>query len=333
MASIAGFGVYVPRYRIKAEEINQSWGRSGGRGEKAVAAPDEDALTMGARASQAALASASLDGTALDAVYFASVSSGYAENALAAQLAHLLGAKCDVRIADFGLSTRSITSALQVCVDAIEVGRVDCGLVVASDKLIARPGSEYELNYAAGAGALVLAREGFASWEGFSAYSSGFVGRSRAEGQFHGAVDERFIMQHGFLEHTVQAAWHLAKAMDIPLKRFDHAVLQAPEFRWGTRALAQMDMDAKRLVSTAAQIGYVGCASFLIDLAYALEKAKEGQRILAISYGPGGSDVLALNVTQSQADGSMTVQEQFNQKEYLSYPTYLRYAGLLGGMR
>ncbi|OGF52668.1 MAG: hypothetical protein A2Z21_10210 [Candidatus Fraserbacteria bacterium RBG_16_55_9] len=335
MVDIASYGVYVPRYRIKAEEINQAWGRSGGRGEKAVAAPDEDVLTMGVKAARAALMRASLDGAQVEAVYFASISSGYAENALAAQLAGLLGANQGVSVADFGLSTRSVTSALQACTDAMEAGRIGCGLVIASDRLIAKPGSDYELSYAAGAAALVLAKEGFASLGGFSAYSSGFVGRSRAEGQFHGTVDERFVMQQGFLEHISLAIQDLTKVMNITLDQFGQVVLHAPDLRWGNRALAQIGLDPKKHVSTFAQIGYAGCASFLVDLAYALEKLTSLRKILAVSYGPGGSDALALSVEKqpSKMHGLMTVEEQLNQKEHVSYSTYLRYSRLLGGPR
>jgi hydroxymethylglutaryl-CoA synthase len=332
MAAIVGYGAYIPRYRIKAEEINHAWGRSGGRGEKAVAAPDEDVLTMGVRAAQEALRRADLKSEELGVVYFASVSSGYAENTLAAQLGSLLGAGQDITVADFGLSTRSVTSALQACADAIEVGRVNWGLVVASDCLKAKPGSDYELSYAAGAGALVMSKEGWAHLEGLAACSSGFVGRSRLEGQFHGAVDERFVMQQGFLEHVGQASAQLAKAMKIPLEQFDHIVLQAPELRWATRAVANLKMDAKRLASLASQIGYAGCAAFLMDLAYALEKSNPGQRILAISYGPGGSDAWALRVdTPAKTIGAMRVEQQLQRKEYVNYPAYLRYNRLLGG--
>ena len=329
MASIAGYGVYIPRYRIKAEEIHQAWGRVGGRGEKSVAAPDEDVLTMGVKAAQEALRRADLTGAELGAVYLASVSSGYAENALAAQVAHMLGARQDVAVADFGLSTRSVTSALRACADAIETGRVGYGLLVASDRLRAKPGSDYELSYAAGAGALVVSKEGLADLEAFVASSSGFVGRVRAEGQFHGMVDERFVMQHGFLEHITQAAQAIATGFD----EFAHVVLHAPDGRWGSRALAQMDIDVKKLVATFAQIGYAGCASFLIDLAYALERSTLGQRVLAVSYGPGGSDALALRVKEQFARtvGVLSMEEQLQRKEYVSYPTYLRYSGLLGG--
>ncbi len=333
MASIAGFGVYLPRYRIKVEEINQAWGRSGGRGEKGVVAPDEDVLTMGVKAAQAALAQTNLSGPQLGAIYFASVSSGYAENALAAQLAHFLGAKPDTTVADLGLSTRSVTSALQAGADAIASGRIECGLVVASDKLIARPGSAYELSYGAGAGAVVLAQEGFARLEGFASYTSGFVGRSRAEGRFHGSIDERFVMQQGFLKHVQGAGEQLRNVMGTTLEEFERVVLHPPEFRWGTRALERLQIAAKKLVSTFPQLGFVGCASFLVDLALALERVQEGQRILAISYGPGGSDALALRVERpiTLAKGLPTVEAQLAQKEYISYATYLRSVGLLGG--
>jgi hydroxymethylglutaryl-CoA synthase len=336
MAAIVGYGAYIPRYRIKTEEIHRAWKRSGGRGEKAVAASDEDALTMGVKAAQAALASAAIAGGELGAVYFASVSSGYAENTLVAQLAQVLGAKPEVTVADYGLSTRSVTAALQACVDAIESGRVSYGLVVGSDLLLTHSGSDYELSYAAGAGAFVVAQEGLAQLEGCAGCTSGFVGRSRREGRTHATtVDERFVMQHGFIEHTTRAAQDLVKVMGVTFEQFDLVVLQAPDSRWATRALANLGLDAKKLVSTFAHMGYAGCASLLIDLAYALEKSNAGQRILVISYGPGGSDALAWKVVRSpsQQGDLRTVEEQLQQKEYLSYAEYLLCYGMRGLLR
>ena len=46
MAGIVSFGAYIPYYRLPHSVIGQMWGGRGGRGEKAVAGSDEDAITM-----------------------------------------------------------------------------------------------------------------------------------------------------------------------------------------------------------------------------------------------------------------------------------------------
>jgi 3-oxoacyl-[acyl-carrier-protein] synthase-3 len=331
MAKLVGYGICVPCYRVAAAEINGAWGRPGGRGEKAVAPPDEDPLTLGVKAAKAALEQAGIEGSQLDLVYFASISTGYSEGAFAAQLAHHLGAEGDLLAGDLGLSTRSVTAALRACMDAVDAGRARYGLVVAGERLIAKPGSSYELSYGAGAGALLISNEGFAAIEGFTSHTSGFVGRFRREGADHGITDERFVMKHGFLEHTGKAVEGLLNVLDVTPEAFDHIVLHAPEGRWGVRALKVLGLPRERLVSTFAHIGYAGCASLLIDLALAFERAEPGQRILAASYGPGGSDAVALQIHVSPLKAE--VEDQLEEKELVSYVEYLRYCGLLGGGR
>jgi len=327
MPQLLGYGIWVPRYRIAAEEIDAAWGRPAGRGEKAVVPPDEDALTLAIKAADSALRQASLEGSALRAIYCASTSTGYAEGAFAAQLAHHLGAEGDVLAGDFGLSARAVTAAIRACLDAL--GSVEYGLVAAGEKLIAEPGSLYELSYGGGGGALLFSQThaGFAEVVGFASHTSGFVGRFRREGEFHGPVDERFVMGR-FLEYTQRVVERLIDVMGITLDEFDLIVLQAPEGRWSARALKKLGVPAEKLVSTFPQLGYAGCASFLIDLALALERAKAGQLLLAVSYGPGGSDALALKI--SKAPPGAGVEAKLQDKKLVSYPVYLRYHGLIG---
>lgn len=334
MTEIIGYGVYIPYYRIKLEEINKAWNRPGGRGEKTVLSPDEDVVTMGLKAAQEALTYASISGKQLGALYACSVSSGYFENTVAGQIAYALGAEGNVTPSDYALSTRSVTTALQAAVDAIAAGRILYALIVASDKLIAKPGSELELTNAAGAGAVVMGKEaGLARIEKIASQSSGFVGRFRVEGGFPTLDDERFVMKHGFLEHVSKAAEALAEAISMAPKDYDRVVLQAPDLRWNSRALAKLGLAPEKLVSTASQIGYAGCASFLIDLAAAFDQAKAGEKLLAISYGPGGSDAVALSVQNPPQKHAKSVIEQIAQKDYVNYATYLRYNKLLRGGR
>jgi 3-hydroxy-3-methylglutaryl CoA synthase len=322
--NIIGYGIYVPRQRLPQSEINVAWNRPGGKGTKAVAARDEDVVTMGVKAAKQALVSADLTVDKLGVIYAASVSSGYMENTVAAQTAYALGAEGDLSVADFGLSTRSITAALRSCIDAIASGRIEYGLIVGSEKLIAQPGSSYELSRAAGAGAVILGREGgLAAIERSASYTSGFVGRFRPEGKFHGVVDDRFVMQHGYLEHVCGAVERLTKGKQ---NDWNHVVLHAPEASWAGRALKRLKLDPQKLVSSFAEIGYAGCGSFLIDLALALERAKPSEKILAISYGPGGSDAIELRALR--AEENSTIQAQLANGVKISYPTYLRYCGL-----
>lgn len=323
MAKISGIGIYIPRYRIEAPEINKAWNRPGGRGQKSVAGPDEDVLTMGVRAAKHCIKNAGIHASELDGIYFCSVSSGYSEYALAAQVAAVLGAGEDVSAIDFGLSTRVIGSALISAADAVDSGRLEKVLLIGSDNLKAKPGSAYELNCGAGAGAVLISKEGFAEISKTASCTTNFIGRSKREGAFHGLVDDRFVMKHSFIAECWAAKANLDAAEQI-----DRYVIQAPDARWSGRLLKTLKANPESLASSASHIGYAGCGSFLIDLAHALEGATEGQNIIGISYGPGGSDAVLLSVEGT--DASPTLEEATGETKMLSYAEYLRYAGLIG---
>jgi hydroxymethylglutaryl-CoA synthase len=325
MMNISGLGVYLPHYRLKLEEIAKAWNRSGGRGEKTVPALDEDVVTLGVSAARRALEHAGLSADRLGAVYACSLSSGYTENAVAAQTAYALGLEGPVGCWDLGLSARVVTAAMQSCMDALVAKRIQYGLVIASDTLRAKPGSEAEMTSAAGAAALVLGRDpGIAELTGVASHTTGFIARYDATGNLPVIDDERFVMKHGYLEHLGQAAQALERATALATKTYDRLVLQAPDPKWPARAVSKLGLTPEKLVSAGAQTGYAGCASFLLDLALALEKAQVGERILAISFGPGGSDALALTVRDNKKSAK-SVTAQLAEKEYVSYTTYLRY--------
>ena len=82
---IAGYGAYVPRHRIKVEEIAKVWGtdapsyKKGLRlQEKSVPSPDQDTITMSVEAARHALARSGTDPERLGAVYVGSESHPYA---------------------------------------------------------------------------------------------------------------------------------------------------------------------------------------------------------------------------------------------------------------
>ena len=59
MVGIVGYGVYVPRYRIKTTDIAEVWGDTSGRigkglgvFEKSVPGPDEDVATISVEAAR-----------------------------------------------------------------------------------------------------------------------------------------------------------------------------------------------------------------------------------------------------------------------------------------
>src|SRR3990170_2544825 len=101
---ILGYGVYLPLYRIKKEEIGKAWD-TGGRGELTVSGADEDVVTMVAEASLNALKQAGVAGPQVDAIYLASNSTPYLEHVSTGVIADLLQCGPELEVAEFAHST------------------------------------------------------------------------------------------------------------------------------------------------------------------------------------------------------------------------------------
>ena len=99
MVGIVGYGAYIPRNRIKVEEIAKVWGAdapSYKRGllleEKSVPSPDQDTVTMAVEATKNALKRAQIDPSRIGAVYIGSESHPYAVKPSGTVLAEAIGA-------------------------------------------------------------------------------------------------------------------------------------------------------------------------------------------------------------------------------------------------
>lgn len=316
MVRIRGWGSYLPLYRIERETIADQHGGYAGGGEVAVPAHDEGVVSLGVGAAENALGHAGVDGADLDAVYAASTSDPFDERGIAPHVAVALGAEGAVRIADCQGSARAATNAILAARDAIDAGQAETALVVAADARTAAAGSSAEQTAGAGAGALVLGTEGDAgAVDSASTNTTGFVGRFQRTGESPVPGDGRFNRAR-----YVEAVRGAIGDLEIDP---DHAALPAPDGGWGGRALSAADLEAE-VHSTFDAVGDAGTASVVIDAAYALEAASAGDSVLLASFGPGGSDAVALE--RGDADGpEMGVADYLDSKEYVTYAKHRAY--------
>lgn len=321
MVEIAGHGGYVPLYRIdRADVAEQHGGRASG--ETAVPARDENHVTMACEAAETALARAGLDGEDLAAAYSASVTDPFAEHGVAAQVAYRVGATGDVRTGDFRASPRAATDALLSARDRVEA-RGGPSLVVAADVMPVEPGHDDEAYSGAAAGAVVLsadAADPVATVAGVGQETTGFVERHRLHGEPAVAGDGKFEGEYGFGAAVEPAATRaLSDAGGTP----DSAAVAAPDQRMASGALGEFP-DVEH-VSTFDAVGYAGAATFYLDLAHLLEGADAGETALALAYGAGGADAVALTVEDGAAGEGLTVADQLDAKEYVTYARHLEY--------
>lgn len=338
---ILAAGAYAPHERISAETVEAVWGQSSTAGieEKAVAAPDEDAVTMGYEAARRALAATEeaieTPSDSLDRLAFATTTPPTAEEDPTVQLAEMLGLS-SARVQLYTGSTRAGTQALLGALR--ESGYA---LVVAAD--CPRGEADTALEHAAGAGAAAFV-VGPAAPAVLRA-----SGRSTALAQgtrFRRTGDETIeslgittYEREVFVETILGAVEEIGDEEWDDREKWDTVAIQAPDGRLPYRAGRALGIDpsAIRDCLPVQELGDLGAASVPVGLVEALDAetgvtedeaestTDDTTTVLAVSFGSGaGADALVFNVR-----GVVPVQAGLGGDTQLSYAEYLQRRGEL----
>ncbi|MFQ5827050.1 MAG: hydroxymethylglutaryl-CoA synthase [Dehalococcoidia bacterium] len=333
--SILGYGVYIPRYRIKREDIARAWA-GGARGENSVPHVNEDVITMAVEAAQNALESADMDPAQIGAIYLGTASAPNIEPSSVGIIGASLGTSPEIDMVDFGASPRASVAALKACLDAVASGRIGAGLVIGSDFRAAPPGSELELSFGAGAGALIVGRgPGIAELEDIHSYSTSFRDSWRAaQDPYVRLFEPRFTREYGYVQHVAQAVGGLLGKSGSAIGDFQYVLLQEPDGRMPRTLARTLGVQDKQMEvgPLFSQVGDAGASSLFLGLAAVFEGARPGERVLAASYGSGVSDALSLRVAEGVDRGrgrARTLDYYLGNKEYIDYTTYLKNRGIL----
>ena len=103
MTGIVAYGAYIPFSRLKRAEIGKTLGIPGGKGERAVASYDEDAVTMAVEATRGCLRGVAA--AEVRSLYFATTAPPYVEKLNASTIHAATGLP-----ADMASLTRAIAS-------------------------------------------------------------------------------------------------------------------------------------------------------------------------------------------------------------------------------
>jgi hydroxymethylglutaryl-CoA synthase len=332
MSGIVGYGVYVPKYRIKQQDIGIPWGGFG-MGEKAVCGWDEDIISMAAEALDNAMKHSGVKASDVGALYMGTASSHMVETHLSPILAELHGLSPHATVLDLPGTVNAVGNALSQCMMAIEAKRIECGIVVGTENRMVGPGSDAEVNFGAAAVAMVIGTKGtIADVEGVASYRTLFLDRWRnaKDPWVSNLFDQRFFRDDGYAKHIQEAT--NALLAKIGKKTSDYKLAIFPQVDPRVPTGAGKVLGIKNLFpDLTGVIGDVGGVSPFLCMAGALEQTKPGERLLVASYGSGMATAFSIVATDNigKKKSPKTLEKYIARKAYVDYPAYLRLAGNL----
>ena len=340
---IVGYGAYVPRYRIKVEEIAKVWGAdapSYRKGlelqEKSVPAPDQDVITMSVEASRNALARAGgLDPREIGAVYVGSESHPYAVKPTGTVLAEALGAVPECHTADFEFACKAGSEAMFVVAGLVKSGYIKYGVAVGADTSQGAPGDALEYSASAGAAAFIIGLSNLvATIDHTYSYMTDTPDFWRREYEHYPRHAGRFTGEPAYFKHVLGASRGLMERTGTKPADFAWAVFHQPNGKFPMRAglmlgFKREQIETGRLCPT---LGNTYSGSSPMGLTAVLDVAKPGQKIFLCSYGSGaGSDSFILTVTdrilEVQGAAPRTRDMLDNHRVYLEYGQYAKFRG------
>ncbi len=344
MAYIAGYGVFIPRYRLKSEEIANVWGEDPkriqqGLGiiEKAVAPADVDTAVIGVEAAKVALKRAGIEGKDLGALYVGSESHPYVVKSTASIVAEAVGATPHITVADLEFACRAGTAGLISAIGLVESGHISYGMSIGADTAQGRPGDALEYSAGSGGGAVVVAKEGPVKIKSFLSYVTDTPDFWRREGAHYPSHGGRFTGEPAYFKHVVTAAKLMMEKEGLKPSDISYAVLHQPNAKFPKRAAKKLGFKEDQ-IRDGLLVPYIGntySGATFVGIASVLDKAKEGDLILWVSFGSGaGSDAFLLEVEREEERWKQfpPVWDIIQDKEYVSYTTYAKWRGKILGL-
>jgi len=337
MIGIVSYGSYIPKFRIRVEEIARVWGEDerkikGGIGvyEKSVPAMDEDAATIAVEAAREAVQRAGINAREIGAVFVGSESHPYAVKPTATIVGEALGIGNEYFAADLEFACKAGTAGIQICYSMVKAGMIKIGLAIGSDTSQAKPGDALEYSAAAGGAAFLIGKKPIAEIEATYSFTSDTPDFWRRDLQPYPSHGGRFTGEPAYFRHVISAAKGLMENFGYTVQDFDYAVFHMPNAKFPIRAAKMLGFSEEHISQglVVRAVGNTYSASSLLGLCATLDAAKPDERILLVSFGSGaGSDAFAIRVTDSieSYPRSPKVWEKIADKVYVDYAIYLKH--------
>jgi hydroxymethylglutaryl-CoA synthase len=343
MVGIITYGAYIPRFRIKTEEIARVWGSNGkeiaaglGVMEKSVPDLDEDTITISVSAARNALLKRDVNPDDVGAVYVGSESHPYAVKPTAVTVGEAIGATPVMTAADYEFACKAGTAGIQTCMGLVKSGMIKCGLAIGTDIAQGAPGDALEYTAAAGGAAFFIGNDDvIAEINHTCSFTTDTPDFWRREGQAYPRHGGRFSGEPAYFKHIQGAAKMMLEHMGTKPSDYDYAVFHQPNAKFPRSVAAMLGFTPEQIKPGLAvpTLGNTYSGAVPVGLSATLDIAKPGDRIFVTSYGSGaGSDAFDITVTdaiETEIDrkASPSVADMLNDKVYLDYAQYAKHKG------
>jgi hydroxymethylglutaryl-CoA synthase len=280
---IVGYGKYVPKNRRKIV--------------------DEDTVTIAVAAAKNAFICSRVSPENIGALFIGSESHPYAVKPTSTIVGEAIGLKNEFFTADVEFACKGGTAAMQICYSFVKSKMASYALAIGADVAQAAPGDVLEKFAAAGGAAFILGDkkdEIIATIDQTLSITSDTPDFWRRNTQKYPSHTNRFTGEPSYFKHVILATRKILAKTDLQPKDFSHVIFHQPNEKFPV-------VVAKRLGFTFDQIkhglifkkiGNPYSANSLLGLAYVLDVAKKGEKILLVSYGSGaGSDAFVLTAS------------------------------------
>lgn len=337
---IVSYGVNIPEYRIKAEEIAKVWGmnptaiKKGLNIEsKSVPAPDEDVVTISVEAARSTLQRISMDPKDIGAIYVGSESHPYAVKPTATIVAEAIEATPNLTAADFEFACKAGTAGMQTCMGLVGSGLIKYGLAIGADTAQGAPGNMLEFTASAGGCAILIGKTRIiANINETNSYTTDTPDFWRREGMKYPSHGERFTGKPAYFKHIINCAQNLMEKCKTQPSDYNYAIFHQPNGKFPISVSKKLGFSFEQIEAglLTPYIGNTYSGSSMVGLAATLDIANPGDRILMISYGSGaGSDGFDITVTDeiSNFDRSkdFTIEHIIKSTEYIDYARYVKF--------
>lgn len=322
LVGIVRYGSYVPFMRLPRAAFG------GGKGERAVASYDEDAVSMAVEAAREAVRGA----PPLDALLLATTSPPYAEKLNAAIVHAACHLPPSVTALDVTGSTRAGTSSLRTALELARAGRRV--LACASDVVVGAPEGPRERSGGDAAAAFVCGpgEDAVARLLASASRTLELVDTWRTPDMpFAAQWEERFGAEV-LVPLMREAAADALAAAELQPSDLARAIIDSSNARAAAALPRALGLKPEQVADPLAdRVGRSGVAHAGLLLARALDAAQPGDRIAVIG-GADGAEALVFEVTPRLSDARPVhpVDRWIEAKRNdLTYIQYLKWRGVL----